>query len=464
MPKPLDGPLTRELLVEETRFLLKTLLRDDLFGEDVSLTEAEKLMEGSLSIGFVDYAAFLKKRDYVVIDRTRNIIKVTPKGRNISEGMDDAEFHRELSAHFSSRLSAGASLPPLTASGRTASSTAMRTSGVAGHALTASMSPAALDELRDGRYSRGEMLGQGGVATVFAGRNIYLNRDVVLKEFGHVFDYLTFLQRDDVLRQLRAAVMSQAGLSHPHILEVLDLNFDKDPPYVVLPLAPGGNLASRVERARSLPDGVLPMPVASRALLQMAYAMHHAHTKEVLHLDLRPENVLFDRAGNVHMADFGLARAVEKAPGQGPPVYVGLGNPAFMAPEQVHGAAQMNQTTDIYAFGILMYFMLTGTLPGRRSPLPSEVNKACPKALDVLFDQMTFDRMDQRVATFSDVLDGLYEALPAQDVLTRGTLLLFETDPFPPPAEVAPSNGQADKTAAAPATPAGTDAGAEPGA
>lgn len=441
MPKPLDGPLTRELLAEDTRFLLKTLLRDDLFGDEVSLTEAEKLMDASLSVGFVDYCAFLKKRDYVTIDRARNTIKVTPKGRLIADGMDDSEFHRELVAHFSARLAAqsqsNTSLPPIGGNRSTLSGVRGPASGASG-LPTASMTPAALDDLKDGRYSRLEALGQGGVGQVFRGRNVFLNRDVAIKEFRHVKDYLSFLQRDEVMRRLRSSVMAQASLNHPHVLEVLDLNFEKDPPHVILQLAVGGNLAERVARGRAQKGGVLDAAISTRILLQTAYALHHAHQKGVLHADLRPENILFDHAGNVRVADFGVARSVEKSPGQGPPVYVGVGNPSFLAPEQMHGTGEVTASTDVYSFGILLYYVVTGNLPGRRSPMPSEVNSTCPKALDTLFDQMTHDRPEDRIKDFGAVLDGLYAAFPRDVVLTRGTLLLFTEDPLPPPAPAAP--------------------------
>lgn len=448
MPKPLEGPLTKDMLVEETRFLLKTLLRDDLFGEEVSLTEAEKLMEASLTLGFVDYAAFLKKREYIVIDRTRNTVKVTPKGRLIADGMDDAEFHRELAAHFSARMSQTAvSLPPMqSTTPRGASMQPTRTTQV-------SMTPSSTDDLRDGRYTRQELMGHGGLGSVYRGRNIYLNRDVAVKEYRHLFDYLTFLARDEVLRRLRASVMGQAGLQHPFVLEVLDLNFDKDPPYVILALANGGNLKERL--ARIQPAGQLPVAVGTRLLFQMAYALQHAHQKGVHHGDLKPENVLFDGAGNVKVADFGVARVVEKAPGQGAPVYVGVGNPSYMAPEQLHATGEVGTAADIYSLGILLYQVVTGKLPGRRSPMPSEVNSAYPKALDGLFDAMTRDRPEDRVASMDDVLDGLYKAFPRDEVLSRGNLILFETDPVPPPpraeapaADATPANGSTTPRAA----------------
>ncbi|MEW5852344.1 MAG: serine/threonine-protein kinase [Myxococcota bacterium] len=420
MAKVHDGPITKDTLVEETRFLLKTLLRDDLFGEEVSLTEAEKLLEASLTLGFVDYAAFLKKREYVVIDRTRNSVRVTAKGRLIADGMDDAEFHRELTAHFSSRLNAPAREPVV----------APVANKVAPRPVTA-----AAEDLRDGRYTRLDPMGQGGLGTVFRGKNIYLSRDVAIKEFRHLFDYLTYLQRDEVLRKLRAAVMAQSGLHHPFVLEILDLNFDKDPPYVILDLASGGNLRARLDRAKAA-GGQLPMPFATRLLFQVAYALHHAHSVGVVHGDLKPENILFDRAGNVKVGDFGVAGVVEKAPGQGPPVYVGVGNPSYLAPEQLHGTSSAVPASDVYSFGIVMYHVLTGNLPGRRSPMPSEVNAGCPKAIDSLFDMMTRDRLEERIGTMAEVLDGLYQAFPKEEVLERGHLILFEKDPYPPPAPV----------------------------
>ncbi len=432
MPKPLEGPLTKDMLVEETRFLLKTLLRDDLFGEEVSLTEAEKLLEASLSLGFVDYAAFLKKREYIIMDRTRNTVKVTSKGRLIADGMDDAEFHRELSAHFSSRLSQGSatSLPPITG-GMPRSGPSMPPRSTAQN-LTPSQAPTGVqaDDLKDGRYTRQEPVGQGGLGTVYRGRNIYLNRDVAIKEYRHLFDYLTFLQRDEVLRRLRAAVMAQAALQHPFVLEVLDLNFDKDPPYVILANATGGNLKDRLARAAK-EGGLLPVAFGVRLLFQLAYGLMHAHQKGVLHGDLKPENVLFDGAGNVKVGDFGVARVVEKGAGQGPPVYVGVGNPSFLSPEQLHLSGDVTAASDVYSYGILLYLVVTGKLPGRRSPMPSEVNSAYPKSLDNLFDLMTRDRPEERIRSMEEVLDGLYKAFPREEVLARGHLILFETDPFP---------------------------------
>src|SRR3954453_20143188 len=96
--------LTADTMTEEVRFLLKTLMRDDLFGEEVSLTEAEKLLETSLSVGFVEYCAFLKRHAYVDIDRGRNTIAVLPRGKNVAEGGTDPSLQPTLAAHFAKQL------------------------------------------------------------------------------------------------------------------------------------------------------------------------------------------------------------------------------------------------------------------------------------------------------------------------------------------------------------------------
>ena len=129
-----------------------------------------------------------------------------------------------------------------------------------------------------------------------------------------------------------------------------------------------------------------------------------------------------------------------------------------MAPEQLHKGKVLPQG-DIYALGILLYEMLTGNLPGRRSPMPSAservvaaVGKDKVEALDDLFDRMTRDPLHERFESIDAVLDALYAAFPTTLVGARGTLLLSEKDPLPPPPKPA---------AAAPATSA--DGGDAPG-
>src|SRR5687767_11308889 len=97
-------PLTHEVLVEEARFILRTLQRDDLFGDRVRLTEAERVLDSSISLNFADYCGFLNKYGYVRIDQLANLIEVTEGGALVAQDLDDAEFHARLSRHFQREL------------------------------------------------------------------------------------------------------------------------------------------------------------------------------------------------------------------------------------------------------------------------------------------------------------------------------------------------------------------------
>jgi tRNA A-37 threonylcarbamoyl transferase component Bud32 len=435
-------PLSADSITEEVKFLLKTLMRDDLFGEEVSLTEAEKLLESSLSIGFVEYCAFLKRHAYVDIDRARNTIAVLPRGKNVAEGGADPSLTPTLAAHFAKHIESPAApvakMNVIVARDELAKPSAPPAAPAkAGPASSPSVNAPpmsiALDAIAVERYPRREAIGQGSLGAVYRARDSVLERDVVVKEVRHVYELVTYLPRDEITRRVKEAVMAQARLDHPHILRVVDVNFVSDVPTIVLDRAQGGSLRERMTR------GLLPVPVVMRLFLQLGYGLHHAHKNGVVHGGLKPENILFDAAGNARIADFGLARAAERLPDtttSAPPVYIGRGNPSYMAPEQLH-RGELTKSADIYALGILLYELLTGQLPGRRSPMPSSTPRVkealgdkIARAVDDLFDRMTRDPVEERFASFDDVLSALYASLPEQDVVGRGTLLLHEEDPL----------------------------------
>lgn len=442
-------PLTTETLQDEVRFLLKTLLRDDLFGDDVGVSEAEKLLESSLSIGFVEYCAFLKRHAYLDIDRTKNTITVLPRGRSFSEGTPDPTLAPALGQHFAARLGGApapqptmtvppspAPAPPLTAPTATTSFAGSADGKARPRVEEQRKTSATLALLDRERFIRGAALGQGSLGTVVAAKDATLDRDVVVKDVRHVYELVSYVSREEITARVKSAVLAQARLSHPHILRVIDVTFDGPVPTIVLDRAVE-SLAARMER------GLMPVDVVVRVLLQAAYALAAAHATGLVHGGLKPENVLFDAAGNVLLGDFGIARVTERSTDpttSAPPVYVGRGHPSYMAPEQLH-KGKVTPQGDVYALGILLYEMLTGNLPGRRSPMPSAservvaaVGKDRIEALDDLFDRMTRDPLHERAASIAVVLDAIYAAFPATLVGTRGTLLMYETDPLPPSA------------------------------
>ncbi len=107
-----------------------------------------------------------------------------------------------------------------------------------------------------------------------------------------------------------------------------------------------------------------------------------------------------------------------------PQVFVGTGSLSYLAPELIAKAKDAGAAADVYGLGILLYEMLTGAIPGRRSPLPSEVNTEVPSKLDPIFDKMTQDRREARYPDFDAMLDEFYGAFSDGEYLGRGDLVL----------------------------------------
>ncbi len=199
-----------------------------------------------------------------------------------------------------------------------------------------------------GQYEIGERIGSGGMATVYRGRQISLNREVAIKVLpAHFSNDETFVER------FKQEAVSVANLRHPNILSVIDFGEQNGIIYMVTEFVPGGNLAERLGVPLDLDDvlGVMT-PLAS--------ALDYAHSRGIVHRDLKPANVLMTLTDEPILADFGLARILEgtRLTRSGS----ALGTPEYMAPEQAM-AATVSAATDIYAFGIVLFEMLTGTVP-----------------------------------------------------------------------------------------------------
>lgn len=233
-----------------------------------------------------------------------------------------------------------------------------------------------------GRYRLEERIGAGGMAEVWRALDLGLERRVALKVMSPdtVAADATF-----VPRFLREAKLS-AKLEHPHVLPIYDFGQVDDLLFLVMPLLSGGTLR---DRARS---GVSPL-LAMEWLKSLAGALDYAHGEGVVHRDVKPANVLFDKASRLFLADFGLAREA----GSASLTVAGtvLGTPVYMSPEQVRGEAA-SPRSDQYALGVLAYYLLAGTPPFeansvfvvmektlREEPaLPSAINPVLHRSVD----------------------------------------------------------------------------------
>jgi serine/threonine protein kinase len=149
---------------------------------------------------------------------------------------------------------------------------------------------------------------------------------------------------------------------------------------------------------------------------------------------LKPDNILIDHMGNARLGDFGMSRVIEtdNPQKQMPQVFMGTGGMGYLPPEQLAAKKEFGPESDLYMLGLILFEMLTGSLPGRRSPLPSAANSAVPAKLDPLFDRMTQDKREARYPDVDALLDDFYAAFSDGRFLHKGDLVLFAAAPDKP--------------------------------
>ncbi len=214
-----------------------------------------------------------------------------------------------------------------------------------------------------------ELLGQGGMGAVYKARQPGLDRFVALKVLpAHLGGDPAFAER--FAREARAL----ARLGHPHIVAVHDFGQAEDFSYLVMEYVDGVDLRRVLRKGRLTPEQAL------KIIPQVCDALQYAHEHGVIHRDIKPENILLDPKGQVKVADFGLAKLLNRAAGARgsetaltAPEQV-MGTLHYMAPEQLETPTTVDHRSDIYALGVLFYEMLTGHLPlGRYDPPSRQV-------------------------------------------------------------------------------------------
>lgn len=205
---------------------------------------------------------------------------------------------------------------------------------------------------RFGDYELLELLGRGGMGVVYRARHLPLERVVALKMLVS-----GALASETELHRFRAETEAVARLDHPSIVPIYDVGEHGGCPYFTMKLLEGGNLVENLERFRGDRRRV------AEVLAVLARAVHHGHQRGILHLDLKPANVLLDAAGRPHVADFGVARHLEKKAGHTRTDSLG-GTPSYMSPEQAAGHSRnLTTATDVYGLGAILYELLTGQPP-----------------------------------------------------------------------------------------------------
>lgn len=202
-----------------------------------------------------------------------------------------------------------------------------------------------------GQYEILELLGTGGMATVFRARHIPMDREVALKIIE------TKLARDpEFVRRFEREARTVVNLSHPHIIKVFDFGREGELFYLAMELHIGGSLARRVQ------IGAFSTDRAMRLLDQIASALDYAHSEGLVHRDLKPQNVLLDKQGNAILTDFGIARMLVSGQTRFTQTGMAMGTPSYMSPEAWEGR-HIDGRADVYSLGVMVYEMLTGMVP-----------------------------------------------------------------------------------------------------
>lgn len=245
----------------------------------------------------------------------------------------------------------------------------------------------ALPALLGGRYQVGREIGRGGMATVYLADDLRHDRQVAVKVLRP--DVAWLIGCDRFRRETEVA----ARLVHPHILPLYDSGAvpadGVDPgggwelPYYVSPFVAGGSLRDRLRRDARLAPGE-----AARVAGEVALALHYAHRQGVVHLDVKPDNILL-HAGRAVLADFGIARSTRRtaAGGRGEAAAAAplLGTPSYMSPEQASGGADVDGRSDVYSLGCVLYECVTGERPPEAGNAPvvdaDVLRRGAPRAL-----------------------------------------------------------------------------------
>ena len=304
-----------------------------------------------------------------------------------------------------------------------------------------------IGKLLDNRYEILEVIGTGGMAVVYKARCHRLNRLVAIKILKD-----ENLQDEDFRRRFHAEGQAVGMLSHPNIVSVYDVSTSGDADYIVMELIDGISLKQYMEM-----KGVLNWKETLHFATQIAKGLEHAHSRGLVHRDIKPHNVMLLKNGSVRVTDFGIARVMSNS---NTLTKETLGSVHYISPEQAKGS-QVDSRSDLYSLGVVMYEMITGRTPfDGESPVsvaiqhiaggavkPSVINPNVPKGLEQIIMKAMAHDLRYRYASATAMLADM-------DEFRKDPTMVFPVEKMNQPAKpvplktVQPSNGGKPRAAA----------------
>jgi len=260
-------------------------------------------------------------------------------------------------------------------------------------------------------------LGEGATSEVFLCQDPFRSREVAVKRIFP--EALRDPVRGRLFRKLFFTEASLAGkLDHPHIAQIYDAGIGEDSGYIVMEYVPGGTMERFCD-----PDGLRPVDEIVEIIFKCTRALAYAHAQKVTHRDIKPGNILYaSEPADVRIGDFGLALNLGAETTQ----ITGVGSPAYMSPEQIREEL-VDQRTDLYSLGVVMYQMLAGTLPFKGTnkfsmiyqitqydpPPPSSHRREVPASLDRIVRRAMQKEAAKRYQSGDEFAEELIQALHA---------------------------------------------------
>ena len=271
-----------------------------------------------------------------------------------------------------------------------------------------------------GLYRIISQIGRGGMATVYKAYQASIDRYVAIKVLPS-----QLAESKEFATRFHQEARIIASLEHPHILPVFDYGESDGVTYFVMRYLDAGTLKDRMVEGRPL-----PLNEIDKLFTQLADALSYAHSRGIVHRDLKPANALIDSRGNVFLTDFGIAKLLESASPRLTQTDAIMGTPAYISPEQAQ-AQPVDQRSDIYSLGIILYEMVTGSVPfvaetplavlfkhiSDPLPPPSSVKPDIPSAIEQVILKALAKNPEDRFATASEFLAAWKHALETKDTV-----------------------------------------------